>query len=288
VTRICQTCGALLLTSTESCSFCDVPGETGFPLRRTGRSAEINTDQGDSQWRSEVTRRLEDYRARRRRLLPDPELPSGLRFRPTRKVDEVARERPRIRASAPRPRPTERVDICIQSELDFSSAPDDRAHPETALVPVASLAERRAAGILDAIFISLTGAGFLALFHALGGEIVLAKMDAIVCATILYLFYAQYFFLFTTLAGATLGMQLRGLSVVRLDGSLPDTRQLVWRSLGYLLSGATVLFGFLSALWDEDHFTWQDRLSRTYVTASAPFVADSGEIGPGECARTQR
>ena len=73
------------------------------------------------------------------------------------------------------------------------------------------------------------------------------------------------------IAGATPGMQLRGLTVVRLDGSLPDTRQLLWRNFGYLLSGATLMLGFVWAIWDEDHFTWQDRMSQTYITAAAPL-----------------
>jgi uncharacterized RDD family membrane protein YckC len=103
-------------------------------------------------------------------------------------------------------------------------------------------------------------------------------MDAIVYLTVSYLFYAQYFFLFTTFAGATPGMQLCGLTVVRLDGSLPDTRQLLWRSFGYLLSGGTLMLGFLWALWDEDLFSWQDRISQTYVTAATP-VMHTGSIG---------
>jgi len=76
--------------------------------------------------------------------------------------------------------------------------------------------------------------------------------------------------LWHTLAGATPGMQFRRLSIVRLDGTLPDTQHLLWRSFGYLLSGAT-LVGFLWALWDEDRFTWQDRISQTYVTAVEPL-----------------
>jgi len=118
------------------------------------------------------------------------------------------------------------------------------------------------------------------LFHSLGGEITLAKVDAIVYVAVAYLFYAQYFFLFTTFAGATPGMQLSGLTIVRLDGSPPDTRQLLWRSFGYLLSGASVFLGFLWAVWDEDHFTWQDRISQTYITGAAPFGIDSVEIHP--------
>jgi uncharacterized RDD family membrane protein YckC len=169
------------------------------------------------------------------------------------------------------------MEICVQPELDFESVHDVRARPQTALVPVAGLAKRRWAGILDGLFISLTSAGFIALFHSLGGKIIFAKVDAIVYAAVVYLFYAQYFFLFTTLAGATPGMQLYGLTIVRLDGTLPDTRQLLWRSFGYLLSGATMLLGFLWALWDEDRFTWHDRISQTYVTGAAPFIATNAQ-----------
>jgi uncharacterized RDD family membrane protein YckC len=171
------------------------------------------------------------------------------------------------------------MDIYIQPELDFSTAAEDRGRPQTALVPVASLAERRHAGILDFIFLVLTTAVFLGLFRSLGGHMQLEKLDAIVYLAAFYLFYSQYFFLFTTLAGATPGMQLRGLTIVRLDGTLPDTRQLLWRSFGYLLSGATLMLGFLWALWDEDHFTWQDRISQTYITAATPLV-DTGAFEP--------
>ncbi len=274
MTIICQKCGLVLLANTGHCSFCEVPVQTESPLRPSTRKTRPGTDRSDHEWRREVTRRLGDYRASRRQVRPEKEIQSGLPFRAIDTKEGKIPERPRVRASS-QPRQSERVDICIQPELDFSSSPDDRAHPQTALVPVASLAERRSAGMLDALFISLTGAGFVALFHALGGEIILARMDAVVGVAVFYLFYCQYFFLFTNLLGATPGMQIRGLTVVRLDGSLPDTRQLLWRSFGYLLSGATVSLGFLWALWDEDHFTWQDRISRTYITSATPFGTDS-------------
>ena len=108
------------------------------------------------------------------------------------------------------------------------------------------------------------------------------KVDTIVYATTFFLLYAQYFFLFTTFAGATPGMQLKGMTIVRLDGTLPETRQLLWRSFGYVLSGATLMLGFLWALWDEDHFTWQDRISQTYITAAMPIAnPDAFEIPAG-------
>ncbi len=188
------------------------------------------------------------------------------------KLYEDVEPRPRpVQRVAPKPRVNERVEINIQPELDFSARPDDRAHPLTALVPVAGLAERRKAALLDGLFLALTYAGFLGLFRSLGGQLVLEKVDAVVYLATFFLFYAQYFFLFTTFAGATPGMQLRCLTIVRLDGSLPETRQLLWRSFGYVISGATVL-GFIWSLWDEDHFTWQDRISQTYITGATPLL----------------
>ena len=266
-------------------------------------------------WRDEVSRRLEQYRARRGHLRGE-DSQSGLPFQDeprvsrreearrlaaadARKAAETAalaeaaaeaeaRERQAAQSKAAaararlaqRQRQPERVEIRIQPELDFSSSPDDRAHPQTALVPVASLADRRWAGALDAIFLVFTCAGFLGLFRSLGGEITAGKTDVLVYALAAYFFYGFYVSLFTVLAGSTPGMQLRGLAVVRLDGSLPDTRQLLWRSFGYLLAGATLMLGFLWALWDEDRFTWQDRMSQTYVTAAVP-LSDLDAFGAG-------
>ena len=196
-------------------------------------------------------------------------------------IDDEIREHPRARPAA-RQRISERVEIRVQSELDFASAADDRARPQTALVPVASLSKRRWAGVADVFFLSLTCAAFAALFlvasKSAGGKLTFGKVDAGVYFAVAYLFYALYFSLFVTFAGATPGMQMLGLYVVRLDGSLPETRQLLWRSFGYLLSGATLALGFLWAVWDEDHFTWQDRISQTYITAAAP-LSDADSLG---------
>lgn len=254
---------------------------SSFASRR-GVYASVAEDPATAEpdWRREVARRLDDYRIRRGIPRLD-DIQSGLPFHEEIPLEEEEGEfrepeRPRARP-VQRQRQAERMEIYIQPELDFANSPDDRAHPQTALVPVANLAERRWAGAYDAFFLALTCAGFFGLFRSLGGEMMLDKMDAVVYAAVAFLFYAQYFFLFTTLAGATPGMQLRGLTIVRLDGSLPDTRQLLWRSFGYLVSGATLMLGFLWALWDEDHFTWQDRISQTYITAAEP-VEDHGSV----------
>ena len=302
VIQICSHCGALLLEDVENCSFCDAPlaepGDHSEPVAvrvsapKTFPGASDPDDDPDPassaepEWRREVSRRLEAYRVRRGRNRPH-DSQSGLPFSRAstalaedyaaiEEIEEIERQRARVvQRPVPKKLQNERVEINIQPELDFTSFPDDRAHPQTALVPVASLAERRHAGALDLLFLALTYAGFLGLFRSLGGQLILEKVDAIVYVATFYLFYAQYFFLFTTFAGATPGMQLCGLTIVRLDGSLPDTRQLLWRSFGYLLSGATMMLGFLWSLWDEDRFTWQDRISQTYITAATPVMEPS-------------
>ena len=131
---------------------------------------------------------------------------------------------------------------------------------------MAALSERRRAGLLDAGFLALAYSSFLALFGSLGGHFAFGKSDVAVHGATLALFYAQYFGLFTVLGGSTPGMLLRGLRVVSFDGGPPTPRQLLWRSFGYLVSGGTALLGFLWALWDDDHLTWQDRISQTYLT----------------------
>jgi uncharacterized RDD family membrane protein YckC len=289
VIQICKHCGALLLEAADNCSFCEAPlvdaDEHLEPVSVAVSASTANDETADSaepEWRREVSRRLEAYRVRRGRPRPN-DLQTGLPFAAPDDADRSAdlheiklyedvEPRPRpVQRVAPKPRLNERVEINIQPELDFSARPDDRAHPLTALVPVAGLAERRKAALLDGFFLALTYAGFLGLFRSLGGQLVLEKVDAVVYLAAFFLFYAQYFFLFTTFAGATPGMQLRCLTIVRLDGSLPETRQLLWRSFGYVISGATVL-GFIWSLWDEDHFSWQDRISQTYITGATPLV----------------
>jgi uncharacterized RDD family membrane protein YckC len=216
---------------------------------------------------------MEAYRARRRRVNGD-ETQAPLPFAAGPGDAELPPSpEPTMPRFAARARKPERVEIRVaQPELDFFSDEGYRMRPNSALVPVADLAERRRAGVIDAAFLVLAYAGFLSLFQSLGGHLSFDKFDAAVYAATFFLFYMQYFALFTIFGGSTPGMQLRRLSVVSVDGYLPSMRQLCWRSFGYLLSGGMLLLGFLWSLWDEDHLTWQDRISHTYVTSAEPIA----------------
>jgi len=141
------------------------------------------------------------------------------------------------------------------------------------LPPVAPLVRRGAAALLDVLCLLFSYGGFLMLFTSLGGRFSFSKLNALVYAATLALFYVQYFALFTAFGGSTPGMMFCRLRVANYEGDQPSLRQLLLRSLGYLLSAGTFFLGFLWAYWDEDQLTWQDRLSRTYL------VFDEGPVG---------
>jgi uncharacterized RDD family membrane protein YckC len=278
VLRICPQCGSVNPEHVTTCPFCEAP--LGTPEEAAKK--EIAEPSTEPAWRLEVARKLRDYRARRgvRRA---NESQGKLPF--LAKLDEPEPEEG-FPAAAARTRKPQRVEITIaQPELDFSSRGDNRSRPGTRLFPVAELGRRCCAGVLDMLFLVLSYAGFLALFRWLGGEIVLGKLDLLVYAAAFFLFYAQYFVLFTAFNGPTPGMQLLRLSVVGFEGNAPRPEQLLWRSFGYVIAGGAAWLGFLWALWDEDHLTWQDRVSQTYITAMpAPAEPNPAErqTAPGK------
>jgi uncharacterized RDD family membrane protein YckC len=142
------------------------------------------------------------------------------------------------------------------------------------LYSVASLPERRRAAIVDGGLLLFSYGGMLALFTVLGGHIGFNKLDLTVTGATLALFYAQYFTLFTVFGGSTPGMMLRGLRVVSFDGAMPTSRQMAWRSFGYLISAGTCFLGYVWALWDDDQLCWQDRISQTYLTPIEKIARD--------------
>jgi uncharacterized RDD family membrane protein YckC len=170
---------------------------------------------------------------------------------------------------------TDRVEISIpRREIAYpaeetprreASQPGFGASPGS-LFPIVPLGPRRKAAMLDIALLLFSYGGMLALFWALGGRIGFDKLDVVVTVATLGLFYAQYFALFTIFGGCTPGMMLCRLRVMSFDGGMPTSRQMVWRSFGYLISAATCFLGFLWALWDEDRLCWHDRISRTYLT----------------------
>ncbi len=296
--QTCKQCGAVNEAHAETCCFCDARFTPNKPAPATvSRSAPTEGNLAvEVDWRCEIAHRLAAYRLRRHRLPSNESQPTLPFSAADAKRAEESESYGSARELEPepseselgRPAHVERMEIAVtQPDLDFAGEdhPGSRwiragAAAGAPLLPVAALGERRRAGLLDAAFLLLAYSGFLVLFGSLGGHFSFSKPDAAVYAATLVLIYAQYFALFTVFGGSTPGMLLRGLRVVSFDGSVPTQRQLLWRSFGYIVSGGTAFLGFLWALWDEDHLTWQDRISQTYLTVAEGAEASEPAVMP--------
>jgi uncharacterized RDD family membrane protein YckC len=252
-----------------------------------------NSDQGVA-WRGELEQRIGAYRARRGGSAPQVEqsrLPFGEPAAETRIANSIGVADPAthpeiadddfsftIAIGRYSPPPEKRdgrlvIDVSVppgaEPEDTEGSDADATYAKHYGLYPVASLEERRWAAIIDIACLLFAYGGFLALFSSLGGQFTLSKLSAEVYAATLAIVYLQYFALFTVFGGTTPGMMFRGLQVSSFSGERPTPRQMLLRSLGYMISAATLFMGFLWAWWDEDALTWHDRISRTYLTSPA-------------------
>jgi len=176
------------------------------------------------------------------------------------------------------------IDVSVSPNMqreDAESAQTDKVK-HFGLYPVASLEDRRIAAIIDAVCLFFAYGGFVALFSSLGGQFSATKLNAVVYAATFAVVYLQYFALFTIFGGTTPGMMFRGLQVASFSGAPPTPRQYLMRSVGYVLSAAAVFAGFAWSWWDEDHLTWHDRISRTYLSSPATRAAfHAPSVAPG-------
>jgi uncharacterized RDD family membrane protein YckC len=269
-----QTCPNCKTLNRELATECYACGEPLVSCDPEGEPVAVPVSEPD--WREEVARRLEAYRARRRSIRADAEQdPLPFAREPVEWLS--GHEESASHSAAPRnSRARGPLKIAIeleQPELDFLAAEESSLHPDRTLATVAGLGERGRAGMLDAVFVCLAFTCFLLIFRYLGGELVLGKLPLAIYGGALFSLYLLYFGLFTFFTGVTPGMHLLGLQLVSFAGESPGERQRLWRCFGYALSGLSLLFGFLWAVWDEDGLTWQDRISQTYLTPSNPAAA---------------
>jgi uncharacterized RDD family membrane protein YckC len=297
VTKTCLQCGAVLPSNVGACRFCDSSFTAGF-----SSSDEVSSAQGsrnssshlnqseESAWQGELARRVDAYRTRRRKSTPDagqsqlpfdqfPDQPRasrsvGVAEGPQPAVDDFS-----FTIAIGRTAPTREsrdaqmlIDVSLPPKDDRSQERAEESSEHAGLYPVASIDDRRLSALADAGCLLFAYGGFLALFSSLGGQFTVSKLSAAVCVSTFAIVYLQYFALFTIFGGTTPGMMLRGLQVVAFSGEQPTPRQMLLRSVGYVLSAGTFFLGFLWASWDEDALTWHDRLSKTYLSSAETFA----------------
>jgi uncharacterized RDD family membrane protein YckC len=293
--RVCQFCdssfsvGFSAIEEPSDIPCLGIPAQNAEPGREAlvTRIGSAEDAMQDGCWRGELAERLKAYRTRKRKL-SDGGAQSHFPF------EESLNARAAEASIAIEEQPvcnkegfsftlaigrTSKAKISEESpvEIDVSALADTEGQPQVhavqpkpdsqlGLYPVASIDDRRLAALIDLFCLLFAYGGFLGLFGSLGGHFTLSKLSAAVCVTTFAIVYLQYFSLFTIFGGTTPGMMMRGLQVVSFSGEPPTPRQMLLRSVGYLLSAGTFFLGFLWAMWDCDELTWHDRLSRTYLS----------------------
>jgi uncharacterized RDD family membrane protein YckC len=88
--------------------------------------------------------------------------------------------------------------------------------------------------------------------------------EAIVAAGLLLTGFA-YHWAFFALAGTTPGLRYAGIAICTFNNEVPTRLELKHRLKAMALSLLPVGFGMVWAVFDEDHLSWHDRISGTYI-----------------------
>ena len=90
------------------------------------------------------------------------------------------------------------------------------------------------------------------------------KSMELIAVLALFILGALYQIFFFSLAQSTPGMRYAGIRLSTFDDEMPTRAQLRRRFCALILSLLPVGLGLVWAIFDEDHLSWHDRISRTY------------------------
>jgi uncharacterized RDD family membrane protein YckC len=150
--------------------------------------------------------------------------------------------------------------------LGESESPEDQVAP---LAPqLASIGRRLTAALVDHVLIAsvFLGAALMVMprLGSLPGHPPAMKIVE-ACAVAAFLLLGLLYQAFClVLAGVTPGMKCAHVSFCTFDGQIPTRAQLCSRLGGLLLSLLPVGLGIVWVLFDDEHLSWHDRLSRIY------------------------
>jgi uncharacterized RDD family membrane protein YckC len=161
----------------------------------------------------------------------------------------------------------------IELEAQPLSEAESEEEPVSPLAPqLASLGRRMTAALVDHALIAsvFLGAALMvmpkvgSLAGALPGHLPAAKIMEAAAVVAFLLLGLVYQTLCLVLAGVTPGMRCARVSFCTFDGQIPSRAQLCSRLGALLLSVLPVGLGIVWVLFDDEHLSWHDRISRTY------------------------
>ena len=284
----CIECGRLNDPMDSRCERC------GHELSRPSRSASIRRELEDSEslpdleplaappapepeWKRELSERLDGYRRRKLGKVPSEAEPA-LHARQPKRKRKVASTPGKDSNAEAELAPVNRFDGIDPLPLP---APSREAEELAADLPTrhiktqgrdgkrgptaAAVSSRAIAGLMDLAVVMVALGLFVAVVFQIKESVVTGPGAWQVMAAgfgLMLLFYWVFYYGFI---GRTAGMTWMALKVVNFDGAAPTPGQRRSRALGAVLSTVSAGFGFLWSVADQQHLTWHDRISRTFV-----------------------
>jgi uncharacterized RDD family membrane protein YckC len=136
---------------------------------------------------------------------------------------------------------------------------------KTLAIEQASASRRLLAAVMDAALVAGAVLGAAIPVITKVAEVPGVRAMEIGSALALLLAGGLYLMLFLTFAGATPGMRYARICLCTFEGRPPVRSQRWARLAAILLSVLPVGVGIVWSIFDEDHLTWHDRLSQTYL-----------------------
>jgi uncharacterized RDD family membrane protein YckC len=149
------------------------------------------------------------------------------------------------------------------------SAPQDEDEPvKSSVLRPAPVGYRLLAALVDGALITSVFLAMVLVAMDRMQHLPAAKTAELGAASALLLVALLYQALSLLLAGVTPGMSYARISLCTFDGQVPTRAQLLYRLGAVLLSILPVGLGVAWILFDDDHLSWHDQLSRTYLRRS--------------------
>jgi len=143
--------------------------------------------------------------------------------------------------------------------------PEVHAATATAAIELASMSRRMMAAVVDGSLIvgAMLAAAMMAAQNA--KELPAPRVVEVAAVVALVVIAALYKTLFYTLGTATPGMRYAGIGLSTFSGERPTRAQRCGRLVALMLSLLPVGLGVVWSIFDDEHLSWHDRLSRTYL-----------------------
>jgi uncharacterized RDD family membrane protein YckC len=158
------------------------------------------------------------------------------------------------------------IQLDEQPQVDFDL--EDEPVKAVPTIQLARMNRRVLAAVVDGTLIVGVFLGGLAMAASRVSELPAPREMQIGLAAGLLLTGLLYMAVFTLLAEATPGMKYASLSLCTFDDQVPSWLQRCARLCCLLISVLPLGLGLAWSLFDEDHMTWHDRLSKTYPRKS--------------------